>query len=197
MLNIYNLSLNSINHRRNKKRSILQNYETYVNDVDVHLNHSQSAQVRRIQSNKMHPRTENKKGAKSGKVELIKNPLIRKSQLKYSILQNKNKNFYSDKKTKKMESMRMVYSHCDLEVRISQKNSYEKQESNQIYSNFNSYESLERKIEILAPTNGAAFIENCQIVNFVETSPGKKWFYIPFFWFIVSIKKIVSSNLYI
>ena len=121
-----------------------------------------------------------KKNPKSfSKIELIKKPSVRGHHSNYSVFQNKNKNYFSDKKTKKFETLSMIYSHCDLEVKISNKNSYEQQNSrtvNEVYphSNFNSQESLEKKVGSYASSSGLAFIENSRIVNFVELGPGKK-----------------------
>jgi hypothetical protein len=147
--------------------------------VEVQLNTSQPGISRRMHPSKI-PQIPEKKNLKSiSKIELLKKPSLKVNQLNYMVFQNKNKNFYSDKKTKKFETLSMIYSHCDLEVKISNKNSYEKQNSkkineNHVNSNFNSYESLEDKIETNSLREGNAFIENCQIVNFVELSPPKK-----------------------
>jgi hypothetical protein len=150
-----------------------------VNNVDVQLNNSQTPVVRRINTSKIAQIPEKKNLKSISKIELLKKPSIKVNHFNYMVYQNKNKNFYSDKKAKKFETLSMIYSHCDLEVKISKKNSFEKQTSkqvneNRVNSNVNSYESIENKMETNSTGEGLAFIENCQIVNFVELSPQKK-----------------------
>lgn len=152
-----------------------------MNNVETQLNNSQPGAVRRVHTTKMSHVPEKKNLKSISKLELVKKPSTKANQLNYLTFQNKNRNFYSDKKTKKMETMSMIYSHCELEVKISNKNSYEKQNSravneHYVHSNFNSYESIENEPETQSLNEGKSFIENCKIVNFVELSPAKKCF---------------------
>lgn len=178
-MNFYNTSINSLNHKRTKKRSILQNYETYVNNVETQLNQSQPGAVRRVHTAKLANVPEKKNQKSITKLELVKKPSVKMNQAHYLSFQNKNRNFYSDKKAKKMETMSMIYSHCELEVKISNKNSYEHPQSrmaheNRVKSNAASNNTIEHEPETQSLNEGRSFIENCKILNFVELSSAKK-----------------------